>query len=151
MVLIVNRETGRIINDYLLKVGDIKSEQLFDTWRQEDGRVEYPSNCYLVLKWDDEYDFKADEEKLGHTNTYYYIDNQIVLKRIVEPEYVRQQMIVLEEELKMTDFKVIKAYEAQLIGDTVSYDFNQVHAERQAIRDKINELEEIIKKGGGVM
>lgn len=147
MVLIVNRETGRIINDYLLKEGDLKSEQLFDTWRQEDGEIIYPSNCYLALKDDGEYDFNADKGVIGYTNTYYLIDNQVVLKRIVEPEYVRQQIDLLEGKLKSTDYKVIKAYEAQLIGDTVSYDFEKVHAERQEIRDKINELEMLLSSG----
>lgn len=144
MVLIVNKETGRIINDYLLKDGDLKSEQLFDSWKQKEGVVVYPDNCSLVLKWDNEYDFIADEEIQGYTNTYYYTDGQIVLKRIVEPEYVRQQIDLLEDKLKSTDYKVIKAYEAQLIGNTVSYDFEKVHAERQEIRDKINELEKLL-------
>lgn len=146
MVLIVNRLTGRIINDYLLKCGDMKSELLLDTWRRVDGTVVYPENCYLALIEDHEYDFKADKDQLGYTNTYYFVDNQIVLKRIVEPEFVRQQIGWLEEELKKTDYKVIKAYEAQLIGEKVSYDFSQVHAERQSIRDTINELEELLIK-----
>lgn len=145
MVLIVNKVTGRIINDYLLKDGDFKSEQLFDTWREKEGVVVYPNDCTLVLKWDNEYDFNLDEELLGYTNTYYHIDGQIVLKRIVEPEYVRQQVEALENELSKTDYKVIKAYEASLIGEQVLYDFNQVHADRQALRDKINSLEELLK------
>lgn len=145
MVLIVNKVTGRIINDYLLKDGDFKSEQLFDTWREKDGVVVYPNDCTLVLKWDNEYDFSLDEELLGYTNTYYHIDGQIVLKRIVEPEYVRQQVEALEKELSKTDYKVIKAYEASLIGKQVPYDFTQVHADRQALRDKINSLEELLK------
>lgn len=145
MVLIVNKVTGRIINDYLLKDGDFKSEQLFDTWREKEGVVVYPNDCTLVLKWDNEYDFNLDEELLGYTNTYYHIDGQIVLKRIVEPEYVRQQVEALENELSKTDYKVIKAYEASLIGKQVPYDFTQVHADRQALRDKINSLEELLK------
>lgn len=150
MVLIVNRLTGRIINDYLLKCGDMKSELLLDTWRRVDGSVVYPEDCYLAQKCDNEYDFKADEELLGYTNTYYLINQQIVLKRIVEPEYVRQQIGWFEDDLKKTDYKVIKAYEAQLIGGSVSYDFKEVHAERQAIRDKINTLELLLNQEGGV-
>lgn len=146
MVVIVNKITGRIINDYLLKIGDFKSEQLFETWRRSDGVVVYPDNCFLTLKWDHEYDFSTDENILGYTNTYYYIDKQIVLKRIVEPEYVRQQIRWLEDELKSTDYKVIKGYEAQLAGLPVPYDFSLVHSERQDIRDKINELEQLLKE-----
>lgn len=141
MVLIVDKTTGRIVNDYLLRCGDFKSEQLFDTWRRADESVIYPNDFFLALKWDDEYDFSADEELPGYTNTYYYVDRQIVLKRIVEPEFVRQQIGWMEEELKKTDYKVIKAYEAELVGLPSPYDFGTVHAERQAIREKINELE----------
>lgn len=144
MVLIVNKVTGRIINDYLLKDGDFKSEQLLDTWKEKEGVVVYPNDCALVLK-DNEYDFSLDEELLGYTNTYYHIDGQIVLKRIVEPEYIRQQVEALEKELSKTDYKVIKAYEASLIGEQIPYDFNQVHADRQELRDKINSLEELLK------
>jgi hypothetical protein len=150
MVLIVNKTTGRIINDYLLKYGDLKCEQLFDTWRRADGVVVYPNDCYLALKWDNEYDFNADEELPGYTNIYHYEDGSIILKRIIEPEFVRQQVGWLEEELKKTDYKVIKAYEASLIGKDVPYDFNEVHSDRQAIRDKINELENLLKQEGGV-
>lgn len=145
MVLIVNKITGRIINDYLLKDGDMNSEQLFDTWRTPNEYVVYPNNCYLVLKKDDEYNFNADEDQAGYTNTYYYIDGEIALKRIVEPEYVCQQIEALENELSKTDYMVIKAYEASLIGEKVLYDFNQVHAERQAIRDRINYLKDLLK------
>lgn len=145
MVLIVNKITGRIINDYLLKDGDLNSEQLFDTWRRPDEYVVYPDNCYLALKEDDEYDFSADEEQAGYTNTYYYTEGQIILKRIVEPEFARQQIGWLEEELKETDYQIIKAYEISLVGGQIPYDFNQVHASRQAIRDKINELETLLE------
>lgn len=146
MVLIVNKTTGRIINDYLLKRGDMKSEQLFDTWRKMDGYVVYPDNCHLALKWDDEYDFNADEELLGYTNTYYYIDKQIVLKRIVEPEFVRQQIELLESELKKTDYKVIKCYEASLLGESLPYDVDTLREERQNVRDKINDLESLLEE-----
>lgn len=144
MLLIVNEKTGRIINDYLLKVGDLKSEQLFDTWRQSDGVVVYPPDCSLILKMDDEYDFQNDKKTLGYTNTYYYIDEQIVLKQIVEPESVRYQITQLEEELRKNDYKVIKSFEAQLVGAPCPYDINKVHIERQATRDKINELESFL-------
>lgn len=144
MVLIVNRTTGRIINDYLLKIGELNCDQLFDTWRRTDGYVVYPNDCYLTVKWDNEYDFSSDQEVLGYTNTYYYENDKIVLKRIVEPEFICQQIGWLEDKLKETDYKVIKAYEASLVGEPIPYDFKQVHAERQAIRDKINELEKLL-------
>ena len=47
----------------------------------------------------------------------------------------------VEEELSSTDYKIIKCSEAQLVGEELPYDITALHAERQAIRDQINELE----------
>ena len=51
---------------------------------------------------------------------------------------------MLKAELSATDYKIIKCSEAQLVGETLPYDIAVLHAERQALRDRINELE-----GGG--
>lgn len=48
----------------------------------------------------------------------------------------------LEKKLDSTDYRVIKCYEAALVGDEFPYDVNELHAERQEIRDEINRLEE---------
>lgn len=47
----------------------------------------------------------------------------------------------LKAQLAATDYKVIKCSEYQLLGEPMPYDVVALHAERQAIRDKINELE----------
>ena len=57
------------------------------------------------------------------------------------------QIEELKAELAATDYKIIKCSEAQMAGDEAPYDIAAVHAERQAIRDKINELE--VKANGG--
>ena len=49
----------------------------------------------------------------------------------------------LKAELESTDYKIIKCYEAQLVGEELPYDVVALHAERQSLRDKINELEAI--------
>ena len=48
----------------------------------------------------------------------------------------------LKEQLAATDYKVIKCAECQLLGEELPYDIIQLHAERQAIRDEINRLEQ---------
>lgn len=40
------------------------------------------------------------------------------------------------------DWKIIKCYEAKLQDKEMPYDLEQLLADRQAIRDKINELQE---------
>ena len=47
----------------------------------------------------------------------------------------------LKSELQESDYKVIKCAEALTIGAEMPYDVESLHNERQALRDKINELE----------
>ena len=47
----------------------------------------------------------------------------------------------LKSELQESDYKVIKCAEALTIGAEMPYDVESLHKERQALRDKINELE----------
>lgn len=60
----------------------------------------------------------------------------------VEPS-TKEQIMALKAELSATDYKVIKCSEAQLAGEELPYDIVAIHAERQALRDKINELEKV--------
>ena len=48
----------------------------------------------------------------------------------------------LKSELQESDYKVIKCAEAMTIGEEMPYDVASLHKERQALRDKINKLEE---------
>ena len=48
----------------------------------------------------------------------------------------------LKSELQESDYKVIKCAEAMAIGAEMPYDVASLHNVRQALRDKINELEE---------
>ena len=54
------------------------------------------------------------------------------------PEYKAQQIAELKEQLAATDYKALKFFEGWLTAD----EYEPVKAERQAIRDKINALEE---------
>ena len=53
----------------------------------------------------------------------------------------------LKSELQETDYKVIKCAEAMAIGVELPYDVASLHNERQALRDKINELESEVQNG----
>lgn len=44
------------------------------------------------------------------------------------------------------DWKIIKCYEAKLLGDDLPYDIDELMAERQKIRDEINEFQEQLKE-----
>ena len=47
----------------------------------------------------------------------------------------------LKSELQESDYKVIKCAEAMCINAELPYNMTELHKERQALRDKINELE----------
>lgn len=46
------------------------------------------------------------------------------------------------------DWKVIKVYEARMLGKEDPYDMEKLAAERQAARDRINEIQNELKKLG---
>lgn len=53
----------------------------------------------------------------------------------------------LKSELQESDYKVIKCAEALTTGAEMPYDVASLHNERQALRDKINELESEVQNG----
>jgi hypothetical protein len=56
----------------------------------------------------------------------------------------------LKNELAGSDYKVTKCYEASLMGEEPPYDIAELRQERQAKRDRINELEETLTSQSGV-
>ena len=53
----------------------------------------------------------------------------------------------LKSELQESDYKVIKCAEAMAVGAEIPYNMTALHKERQALRDKINELESEVQNG----
>lgn len=65
-----------------------------------------------------------------------------------EIEQLEQEIISLEWALKATDYEIIKCYEYEKCGMKAPYDIDSVHKERQAKRDRINEIQKILDGGG---
>lgn len=61
--------------------------------------------------------------------------------QVYEPT-TEERIWTLKEQLAATDYKVVKIAEYLAAGLPAPYDIEQLHAERQALRDKINEIEE---------
>ena len=62
---------------------------------------------------------------------------------------INDKIQFLKSELGSTDYKIIKAYEAKLSMSDAPYtqdELDKIIAERQALRDKINELEGLLNK-----
>ena len=53
----------------------------------------------------------------------------------------------LKSKLQESDYKVIKCAEAMAVGAEMPYNVASLHKERQALRDKINELESEVQNG----
>lgn len=58
-------------------------------------------------------------------------------------ETANEEISKLQEELNNTDYKIIKCSEYQLAGLEIPYNIADLHANRQRLRDKINELQEL--------
>ena len=103
------------------------------------------------------------EEKLSFTDSNKEIQIAEALKYSYNGEYtieddgvestVEDQIASLKTQLSSTDYKIIKCSEAQLLGEELPYDISSLHTERQALRDKINELEQQLEanvEGGAI-
>lgn len=68
------------------------------------------------------------------------------MEQNVEKENLEAELRVLRSELQANtsnigDWKVIKALEYKLAGQTIPYDMDKLNSDRQAVRDRINEIE----------
>ena len=63
---------------------------------------------------------------------------QELAEQTTPPEIVIAE---LQKQLTESDYKIIKCYEYSLAGVDLPYNIEDLHKERQAIRDKINELQ----------
>ncbi len=75
----------------------------------------------------------------NYSPNYVEKDGYIVREWKAYPNY--EAIEQLKKQLDGTDYKVIKCYEASLVGADAPYDVNELHQERQEIRDEINRLE----------
>lgn len=66
--------------------------------------------------------------------------------KIHDKQALRGQIRERKELLEQEDYKIIKSYEASLLGLEAPYDMEELHAKRQTIRNEINELEKLINK-----
>lgn len=86
---------------------------------------------------------------LAYLNAYQYLDCELVLDEIKlkklkgeeEQKAKDEEIARLKQELSSTDYQIIKCSEYQLQGLKAPYNIAALHTTRQALRDRINELE----------
>ena len=71
-------------------------------------------------------------------------------KTEIDRERIESEIRTLQSKLDaptsdIGDWKIIKIYEARLSGESDPYDYEELKASRQAVRDKINELQAQLK------
>lgn len=148
--LIIDTSTNTIFNSFEYSGEGPRAEDYILSWTSVKGECVVPPGF-----WIEEVDDFCIEKRLPakdgfRTEFRYDFSTKAVYELyIVESYLITGKISELTQELSTTDYKVIKAYEASLVGEPVPYDFTEVHAKRQALRDKINELENLLKQEGG--
>ena len=79
---------------------------------------------------------QAEESQIS-VNEQVVDDNGLLLSEIER----------IKSELQESDYKVIKCAEAICLNAELPYNMTALHKERQALRDKINELESEVQNG----
>ena len=67
-------------------------------------------------------------------------------ERQMKQDEVRAQILLLKNQLESSDYKIIKEYEYAVLGKQTDYDLEELHEQRQALRDAINEREAELAK-----
>lgn len=62
-------------------------------------------------------------------------------KKLLAERSKKDKINGLKQQLTNTDYKVIKSYEYFLAGKDLPYDIDELHKERQTMRDEIESLE----------
>ena len=65
---------------------------------------------------------------------------------MTERELSEQDIRDLQCDLNASDYKIAKYVEYVTMGKPAPYDIDELHAERQAKRDRINELRDILSE-----
>jgi hypothetical protein len=83
----------------------------------------------------------------GYNGQWYIAGHTPVEPEPTEREQMQERIVRLKQALTDSDYKVIKCAEAQMAGVELPYNIAELHAERQELRDMINELELIVDNG----
>lgn len=90
-----------------------------------------------IYRQDGSVDFYEDEHVVEEVIEIQPSSEEIKSQKLAEIEQLKAQ-------LSESDYKVVKLAEALAIGGDMPYNAQALHAERQAIRDRINELEKVV-------
>lgn len=107
-----------------------------------DNETMYAGEDYTVFEIDD---LPDNPERDYFFKNYYYRNGVLDVVYVPEEYEIKKEIKRLKTELSDTDYMIIKSYESTISGQPVEYDMEKIHADRQSVRDRINELENYLK------
>ena len=103
----------------------------------EQAKIFFDYNGFIILKEENDSFYIEPNIKAWQNWKEQVEENDVKIE-------AKNQILKLKEELSSTDYKIIKCYEFQLAKMELPYNIVNLHEERQMLRDKINELEELL-------
>jgi hypothetical protein len=61
--------------------------------------------------------------------------------KVKDVQAIKKHIIALKQSLTDGDYKIVKCFEANLLGEELPYDMAKLHKDREALRSEINEWE----------
>lgn len=144
MNIVVDKRTGYIVNPETLTEG--ANLDFLNNFKNFEGDIVIPPHLEVV----EINEIRSDPDKPYHYKHYYYINDVVECRYILSTDLIEKEIDRLKKVLSDSDYIVIKSYEATMIGQPVEYNMGEIHVSRQELRDKINELEELLNQEGGV-
>ncbi len=138
---------SKILRDYVESYKDENDEIKQRTVTVDDQIPEYVKNGYkpvdlvdeqLLMSCEENYFYRLQPYDAGDHIAYEYI-------KMFDTQKFKNQINDLKQKLSGNDYKITKCMEARLLDMPLPYDVQYVHEENQAMRDRINEIEEFIK------
>lgn len=144
MDIVVDKRTGYIVNPETLTMGE--NLDILNIFKNTEGEIVIPDHLEVI----EINETRSDPDKPYHYKHYYYVDGEVECQYVMSTDLIQKEIDRLKKKLTDSDYMVIKSYEAALIGKSSEYNINEIHAFRQELRDKINELENLLNREGGV-
>jgi len=123
----------------------VTHEEIIPAEYDEDGNIVKEEETVVVVDEPEHTEIITVDVPEERTHTVEKTFHRYEIQAIPEPteeEIKKHRIAELKAELDTMDYKIIKCIEYQLAGLDLPYDIAELHAQRQAIRNEINELEE---------
>lgn len=122
----------------------VTHEEIIPAEYDEDGNIIKEEETVVVVDEPEHTEIITVDVPEERTHTVEKTFHRYEIQAIPEPteeEIKRARIAELKSQLNSTDYKIIKCSECSLAGEELPYDVAELHAQRQALRDEINELE----------